>query len=167
MPRTATRSPARAGLERSPLKVVTPAHMRGAASAGLSPSGMAARASVGTTTEVAPALQALGGARVVLSTVTSSDAMGAAIGGLGPRGQLVVLGVDMAPIAVPPVLLVGQTRSVAGHPSGTSKDSEDTLAFSALTGVRPKVEVFPLTQVNEAYERMLSNKARFRVVLKM
>jgi D-arabinose 1-dehydrogenase-like Zn-dependent alcohol dehydrogenase len=117
------------------------------------------------TAEVAPALQALGGARVVLSTVTSSDAMGAAIGGLGPRGQLVVLGVDMAPIAVPPVLLVGQTRSVAGHPSGTSKDSEDTLRFAALTGVRPMIETMPLSDAPRAWERMLSGQARFRVVL--
>jgi D-arabinose 1-dehydrogenase-like Zn-dependent alcohol dehydrogenase len=91
--------------------------------------------------------------------------MGAAIGGLGPRGQLVVLGVDMAPIAVPPVLLVGQTRSVAGHPSGTSKDSEDTLRFAALTGVRPMIETMPLSDAPRAWERMLSGQARFRVVL--
>jgi propanol-preferring alcohol dehydrogenase len=63
-------------------------------------------------------------------------------------------------------LLMG-SRSVAGHYSGYAKDSEDALAFSALTGVRPKVEVYPLAQVNEAYDRMMSNKARFRVVLKM
>ncbi len=83
-----------------------------------------------TTSDVSGELQALGGATVVLSTVTNSAAMGAALGGLGPRGQLVVVGVAMEPIEVPPVVLVGQTRSVAGHPSGTSKDSEDTLRFA-------------------------------------
>jgi D-arabinose 1-dehydrogenase-like Zn-dependent alcohol dehydrogenase len=115
--------------------------------------------------DVAEELQALGGARVILSTVTSAEAMGAALGGLGPKGQLVVLGVDMAPIAVPPVVLVGQTRSVAGHPSGTSKDSEDTLRFAALTGIRPMIETMPLSDAPRAWERMLSGQARFRVVL--
>jgi alcohol dehydrogenase len=101
----------------------------------------------------------------VLSTVTSSEAMGAALGGLGARGQLVVLGVDAEPIAVPPFVLVGQTRSVAGHPSGTSKDSEDTLRFAALTGIRPLIETMPLAEARQAQERMLSGQARFRVVL--
>jgi D-arabinose 1-dehydrogenase-like Zn-dependent alcohol dehydrogenase len=117
------------------------------------------------TADVAGRLQELGGARVVLSTVTNAEAMGATLGGLGPRGQLVVLGVDMAPIAVPPVVLIGQTRSVAGHPSGTSKDSEDTLRFAALTGVRPMIETMPLADAPQAWERMLSGQARFRVVL--
>ncbi len=100
-------------------------------------------------TDVATALQALGGAQVILSTVTSAAAMAAAVGGLGARGQLVV----------------GQSRSVAGHPSGTSKDSEDTLRFAALTGVRPMVETMPLSEAPRAWERMLSGQARFRVVL--
>jgi D-arabinose 1-dehydrogenase-like Zn-dependent alcohol dehydrogenase len=116
-------------------------------------------------TDVATALQALGGARVILSTVTSAAAMAAAVGGLGARGQLVVLGVDMEPIPVLPPVLVGQSRSVAGHPSGTSKDSEDTLRFAALTGVRPMVETMPLSEAPRAWERMLSGQARFRVVL--
>jgi D-arabinose 1-dehydrogenase-like Zn-dependent alcohol dehydrogenase len=90
-----------------------------------------------TASDVAEELQALGGARVVLSTVTNSAAMGAALGGLGPRGQLLVVGVATEPIEVPPVVLVGQTRSVAGHPSGTSKDSEDTMRFAVLSGIRP------------------------------
>ena len=118
-----------------------------------------------TVDDVAAALQGLGGARVVLSTVTNAAAMAAAIGGLGPRGRLVVLGVDMDPIVVPPVVLVGQSRSVAGHPSGTSKDSEDTLRFAALTGIRPLVETMPLRDAPRAWERMLSGQARFRVVL--
>ncbi len=118
-----------------------------------------------TATDVAAALQALGGARVILSTVTNAAAMAAAIGGLGARGQLVVVGVDMEPIPVLPPVLVGQSRSVAGHPSGTSKDSEDTLRFAALTGVRPLVETMPLADAPRAWERMLSGQARFRVVL--
>jgi alcohol dehydrogenase len=77
----------------------------------------------------------------------------------------VVLGVDMDPIAVLPPVLVGKSRSVAGHPSGTSKDSEDTLRFAALTGVRPVVETLPMSDAPRAWERMLSGRARFRVVL--
>jgi len=76
---------------------------------------------------------------------------------------LVVLGVDMESIAVPPV--VGQSRSVAGHPSGTSKDSEDTLRFAALTGIRPMIETMTMADAPRAWERMLSGQARFRVVL--
>ena len=76
-----------------------------------------------------------------------------------------VVGVAMEPIEVPPVVLVGQTRSVAGHPSGTSKDSEDTLRFAALTGVRPMIETMPMADAPRAWERMLSGQARFRVVL--
>ncbi len=118
-----------------------------------------------TASDVAAELQALGGARVILSTVTSAPAMTAALGGLGTRGQLVVVGVDMAPIEVPPAVIVGQTRSVAGHPSGTSKDSEDTLRFAALTGIRPMVETMPLAEAAAAWEPMESGLARFRVVL--
>jgi D-arabinose 1-dehydrogenase-like Zn-dependent alcohol dehydrogenase len=118
-----------------------------------------------TADDVAVALQDLGGARVILSTVTNAAAMAAAIGGLGPRGQLVVLGVDMDPIAVLPPVLVGKSRSVAGHPSGTSKEFEDTLRFAALTGVRPMVETIPMGDAPRALERMLSGQARFRVVL--
>ncbi len=115
--------------------------------------------------DVAAALQSLGGARVILSTVTNAAAMAASIGGLGPKGRLVVLGVDMEPIHVPPPVLVGQSRSVAGHPSGTAKDSEDTLRFAVLTGVRPMVETLPLAEAPGAWERMLTGRARFRIVL--
>jgi D-arabinose 1-dehydrogenase-like Zn-dependent alcohol dehydrogenase len=118
-----------------------------------------------TASDVADGLQALGGARVVLSTVTNAAAMGAALAGLGPRGQLIVQGVAMEPIEVPPVVMVSQSRSVVGHPSGTSKDSEDTLRFAALTGIRPMIETMPMAEAARAQERMLSGAARFRVVL--
>ncbi len=118
-----------------------------------------------TTSDVASALQALGGARVILSTVTNAPAMTAAVGGLGLKGQMVVVGVSEEPIEAPPFVLVGQSRSVSGHPSGTSQDSEDTLRFAALTGVRPLIETFPMAEASQGLERMLSGHARFRVVL--
>lgn len=107
----------------------------------------------------------LGGARVILATVTSGKAMNAVIGGLGVDGKLLVLGAADEPIAVSAFLLIGGRRSVAGWASGSSIDSQDTLAFSALTGVRPMTEVFPLERAGDAYERMMSGKARFRAVL--
>ena len=107
----------------------------------------------------------LGGARVVLATVTSGKAMSAVLGGLGVDGKLVVLGAA-EPFEVSPVLLIGGRRSIVGWPSGTSIDSEETLSFSALTGVRAMTELFPLERAAEAYERMMSGKARFRVVIK-
>ncbi|MEA2340728.1 MAG: hypothetical protein QOG11_805 [Solirubrobacteraceae bacterium] len=118
-----------------------------------------------TSQDVAAELQALGGAKVVLATVTVSGAMTAAIGGLGVRGKLVVVGASPEPIEVSPAQLIGGNLSVIGHASGTSKDSEDTLAFSQLVGVRPHVETMPLEQAAEAYARMMSGAARFRMVL--
>jgi D-arabinose 1-dehydrogenase-like Zn-dependent alcohol dehydrogenase len=118
-----------------------------------------------TGSDVANELQALGGARVILSTVTNADAMSAAVGGLGLGGEMVVVGVSQEPIEVAPFVLVGQSRSVAGHPSGTSQDSEDTLRFAALTGVRPVIETFPMSYATKGFDRMLSGQARFRVVL--
>jgi len=115
--------------------------------------------------DVAGELTRLGGAKVILATVTSGSAMNAALGGLGIDGKLIVLGAADTPIQVPAVLLIGGRRSIVGWPSGTSIDSQDTLAFSALMGVRPMTEVFPLERAAEAYERMMSGKARFRVVL--
>jgi D-arabinose 1-dehydrogenase-like Zn-dependent alcohol dehydrogenase len=109
-------------------------------------------------------LAKLGGARIILATVTNGAAMSATIGGLGNEGKLMVLGAAQS-LEVSPLLLIFGGRSVAGWYSGTSIDSQDTLAFSALTGVRSMNEVFPLEQVNEAYERMMSGRARFRVVL--
>ncbi|MCI0586746.1 MAG: alcohol dehydrogenase [Planctomycetes bacterium] len=107
----------------------------------------------------------LGGAKVVLATVTNGKAMTAALGGLGVDGKFVVLGAADTPLQVPAILLISGRRSVAGWPSGTSIDSQDTLAFAARTGVRSMNEVFPFKHAAEAYDRMMSGKARFRVVL--
>lgn len=116
--------------------------------------------------DAAGELTKLGGARVILATVTSGKAMSAVLGGLGVNGELVVLGASAEPLEVPGVLLIGGRRSIMGWPAGTSIDSQDTLAFSVLTGVRSMNEVFPLERAAEAYELMMSGKARFRVVLK-
>jgi len=117
--------------------------------------------------DAAKQLQKMGGAKVILATAPNAKAISGLAPGLRYKGKLVIVAAANENISVSPLLLLMGSRSVAGHYSGYSKDSEDTLNFSALTGVRPKVEVYPLAQVNEAYERMLSNKARFRVVLKM
>lgn len=117
--------------------------------------------------DVAAELKKLGGAKVVLATVTAPDAMTPALGGLKPRGQLVVVGVSPDPIQVPPAAIIPGSTSVQGHASGTSQDSEDTLHFSALTGVRPMIEAVPLADVQAAYDKMMSGAARFRMVLTM
>ena len=112
----------------------------------------------------AQGLKKLGGARAILATVTNAEAMGAVLGGLGPNGVLMVVGAaGELPVQLLS-LLFGQT-SIKGWYSGTSADSEDTMAFSALTGVRSMNEVFPLERASEAYERMMSGKVRFRAVL--
>jgi alcohol dehydrogenase/propanol-preferring alcohol dehydrogenase len=116
---------------------------------------------------VAEALGALGGAKVMLATVTSGKAMSAAVGGLAIDGKLIMVGVSDEPVEVPVTQFVMGRRSVLGWPSGTSADSQDTLAFSALTGVRPMIEEFPLVNAANAYDRMMSGAARFRVVLKV
>jgi D-arabinose 1-dehydrogenase-like Zn-dependent alcohol dehydrogenase len=118
-----------------------------------------------TQVDVAAELTRLGGASTVLSTVTDSAATTAAVGGLGPRGRLVVVGVPQQPLQVSAPDLIQASRLVTGHASGTAKDSEDTLRFAALTGVRPMVETMPLLDAEQAFERMMSGKARFRVVL--
>jgi alcohol dehydrogenase/propanol-preferring alcohol dehydrogenase len=118
-----------------------------------------------TAQDPAAELTRLGGARVILATVTSTTAMAAVVGGLGIRGKLVVLGAAMEPLNLPPAMLIAGDKSIAGHASGTSGDSEDTLAFSALADVRPMIETFPLERAADAYERMMSGKARFRVVI--
>lgn len=115
--------------------------------------------------DVAAELQALGGAKVVLATVTAPQAMTAAIDGLGVRGKLVVVGASPDPIEVTPFQLITGSRAIVGHASGTSKDSEDTLAFSELAGIRPHIETMPLERAAEAYDRMMSGDARFRMVL--
>lgn len=115
--------------------------------------------------DVAGELAKLGGAKVIVATVTNAEAMSATLGGLGVNGKLMVLGAPYEPLAVPALLLIGGRRSVAGWYSGTSIDSQDTLSFSTLSGVRAMTEVFPLERAAEAYDRMMSGKARFRVVL--
>jgi D-arabinose 1-dehydrogenase-like Zn-dependent alcohol dehydrogenase len=110
-------------------------------------------------------LTRLGGARVILATVTNGKAMTATIGGLGVDGKLVILGAPSDPLEVPALALIFARRSIAGWPSGRSIDSQDTMAFSALTGVRSMNELMPLERASEAYDRMMSGKARFRVVL--
>jgi D-arabinose 1-dehydrogenase-like Zn-dependent alcohol dehydrogenase len=109
-------------------------------------------------------LQKLGGAKVILATVTSADAMKAVIGGLAPTGTLMIVGA-VPSLEVPALQLLLKSQQVKGWYSGTSLDSQETLAFSVLSGVRSMNESFPLDRVNEAYERMEQGKARFRVVL--
>ena len=120
-----------------------------------------------TAGDVAEALTALGGVQVVLATVTVADAMTATLGGIKPGGQLVVVGAPPDPLAVPAFALIPGSSAVQGHASGTSRDSEDTLAFSALTGVRPRIETVPLAEAPAAYDRMMAGDARFRMVLTM
>ena len=108
----------------------------------------------------------LGGAKAIVATVTNGDAMSAVQGGLGIGGSLVLIGA-VPSVTIDPVQLLMGRRSIQGWYSGTSIDSQDTLAFSARTGVRSMNETYPLERVAEAYERMLSGKARFRVVLTM
>jgi D-arabinose 1-dehydrogenase-like Zn-dependent alcohol dehydrogenase len=110
-------------------------------------------------------LSKLGGAKAILATATSSKAMSAVAGGLGVDGKLIIIGATMEPLDIPPLALIMRRLSIMGWPSGTSIDSQDTLAFSVLTGVRSMNEVFPLERAAEAYERMMSGRARFRVVL--
>jgi D-arabinose 1-dehydrogenase-like Zn-dependent alcohol dehydrogenase len=117
------------------------------------------------TQDMARALQDLGGARVILATVTSAKAMSAAVGGLSVDGKLIVVGASMEPIEAPPLMLIFQRRAIQGWPSGSSIDSEDTLGFSALANIRPMIETMPLEHAPEAYDRMMSGEARFRVVL--
>ena len=112
-------------------------------------------------------LQRMGGAKVILTTAPSAKAMSAMVDGLGIEGKMVVIGASSDPIEVTPIQLIMAGRSIQGWASGIAADSEDTLSFSAMTGVRPMIEEFPLEQAAAAYDRMMSGKARFRVVLTM
>jgi D-arabinose 1-dehydrogenase-like Zn-dependent alcohol dehydrogenase len=118
-------------------------------------------------TNAAQELQKLGGAQVILATAPSSKAMSEVIDGLGPNGTLMVIGATFDPIEVTPVQLISGSRRIQGWAAGTPADSEDTLRFAELTGVRPMIETFPLEKAAEAYARMMSGKAEFRVVLTM
>jgi D-arabinose 1-dehydrogenase-like Zn-dependent alcohol dehydrogenase len=116
-------------------------------------------------TNAAEELQKLGGAQVILATAPSSKAMSELIDGLGPNGKLVVIGATFEPIEVSPVQLINGSRTIQGWAAGTAADSEDTLRFAELSGVRPMIETYPLEKAAEAYARMLSGNAQFRVVL--
>lgn len=120
-----------------------------------------------TAQDMGAELTRLGGARVILATVTDARTMSAAVAGLGVDGKLIVVGASPEPIEVPPIALIGARRSLQGWPSGTASDSQDTLAFSVLAKIRPMIEQYPLERAAQAYERMMSGKARFRVVLTM
>ncbi len=119
------------------------------------------------TTNAAGELKKLGGAQVILATAPSSKAMSELFNGLGPNGKLMVVGVAFDSLEVTPVQLVTGSRTIQGWASGTSADEEDTLHFAELTGVRPMIETYPLEKAAEAYARMMSGKAEFRVVLTM
>jgi len=118
-------------------------------------------------TNAAETLQKMGGAQVILATAPSSKAMSELIDGLGPNGKLMVIGAAFDPIEVTPIQLISGNRTIQGWASGTPIDSEDTLRFAELTGVRPMIETYPLEKAAEAYARMLSGDAQFRVVLTM
>ena len=113
------------------------------------------------------ALQKLGGAQVIMATAPSSKAMSALIDGLGPNGKLMVIGATFDPIEVTPIQLISGSRTIQGWAAGTAADSEDTLRFAELSGVRPMIETYPLEKAAEAFARMMSGKAQFRVVLTM
>ncbi len=118
-------------------------------------------------TDAAKELQKMGGAQVILATAPSSKAMSALIDGLGPNGKLMVVGATTDPIEVTPLQLIFGSRAIQGWASGTPTDSEDTLRFAELSGVRSMVETYPLEKAAEGYARMMSGNAQFRVVLKM
>jgi len=118
-------------------------------------------------TDAAAELQKLGGARVILATAPSGKSMSALIGGLGANGVLLVVGASLDPIEVPPIQLIFGKKRIQGWSSGIPTDSEDTLRFAELSGVRPMIEKYPLAKAAEAYARMMSGKAEFRAVLTM
>ena len=117
--------------------------------------------------DVAAALQALGGASVVLATAANSAAMAQTVGGLGPEGELVIVGVTAEPLPIAPIQLITPGLSVAGHPSGTSRDVEETMHFAVLSGVRAWIDERPLAEAAEAYAAMKEGRARYRMVLTM
>jgi D-arabinose 1-dehydrogenase-like Zn-dependent alcohol dehydrogenase len=112
-------------------------------------------------------LQKLGGAKVVLTTAPNAKAMSEVFNGLGPNGKLIVIGAAFDALEISPVQLITGSRTIQGWAAGTPTDSEDTLRFAELSGVRPMIETYPLAKAGEAYARMLSGKAEFRVVLTM
>ena len=140
---------------------------RGAQNAGLAKKLGATLYIDSKATNAAQELQRLGGARVILATAPSAKAMSELVDGLGANGKLMVIGAAFDAIEVTPLQLIGGTRSIQGWASGAPMDSEDTLRFAELTGVRPMIETYPLESAAEAYARMKSGDAEFRVVLTM
>jgi len=118
-----------------------------------------------TATDPAEALQELGGANVVLATAPSTEAIESVVGGIGADGTVMIVGVPDEPVSVDVAHLVGTRGAVAGWASGHARDSQDTLEFSSLREITPEIETYPLSEVSTAYERMIENEARFRVVL--
>jgi D-arabinose 1-dehydrogenase-like Zn-dependent alcohol dehydrogenase len=118
-------------------------------------------------TKASDQLRKLGGARVILITAPNSKSMSELFDGLGRNGKMLVVGAGPEPIEVSPFQLIVGRKSLQGWPGGAALDSEDTLRFAEMTGVRPMIEKFPLTKANEAYARMISGNAEFRVVLTM
>ncbi|PYX31170.1 MAG: alcohol dehydrogenase [Acidobacteria bacterium] len=121
----------------------------------------------GGTENPVEALQKLGGAHVILATAPDSKSISSLVDGLAPGGKLLVIGVSPEPLTISPLQLISGRKAIQGWPSGTAKDSEETLAFSTQTGVRPMIERYPLEKAAEAYEQMMSGRARFRAVLTM
>lgn len=117
--------------------------------------------------DVVKELQKMGGADIIMATAPNSEAISCLIDGLAINGKLMVLAATVDPIKVTPLQLIMGRKSIAGWPSGTAKDSEDTLQFSARNKTVPMIETYPLEKAEEAYEHMITNKARFRVVLTM
>ncbi len=120
-----------------------------------------------TVGDPAQTLQKLGGAKVILATAPDSKSMSELINGLAENGTLLIVGAAFDSLNVTPIQLISGRKRIQGWPSGTAKDSEDTLRFSSLTGVRPMIEHYPLAKAADAYQQMITGKARFRVVLTM
>jgi D-arabinose 1-dehydrogenase-like Zn-dependent alcohol dehydrogenase len=112
-------------------------------------------------------LQKLGGARVVLATAPDAQSISALVGGLSADGKLLIVAAATEPLVINALELMSRRGSIQAWPSGTAKDSEDTLRFSAVTGIRPMIEKYPLSSVEEAFNRMITGKVRFRSVLTM
>ncbi|HKT87826.1 MAG TPA: alcohol dehydrogenase [Candidatus Sulfotelmatobacter sp.] len=120
-----------------------------------------------TTADPVEALQKIGGARIILATAPDSKAMSTVFSGLSERGTLIVVGAGFDPLSVTPIQLIQGSKTLRGWASGTARDSQDTLEFSAFSGVRPMIERYPLEKAADGYNQMISGKARFRVVLTM
>ena len=119
-----------------------------------------------TAGDPAEALRKMGGAKAILATVTSAEAMQSVAGGLGPNGTMMIIGA-VASFPINPLDMIFKSSAVRGWYSGVAADSEDTLRFSKLHRISPMIEVYPFEEAQAAYDRMVSGKARFRVVLKM